>query len=95
MCEVGFACVRISQLDFRRGDLRLPRWNRCVWLAIGSPLEAFDDASLTVHMVQHLLLMSVAPPLILLGAPQLPLLRGTPAIARSWRGRAQFFAWPR
>jgi cytochrome c oxidase assembly factor CtaG len=49
-----------------------------VWIAIGSPLNAFDDALLTVHMVQHLLLMSVAPPLILLGAPQLPLLHGLP-----------------
>src|ERR1700691_5059017 len=49
-----------------------------VWIAIGSPLNAFDDASLTVHMLQHLLLMSVAPPLILLGAPQLPLLHGLP-----------------
>ena len=50
----------------------------CVWLAIGSPLNAFDDALLTVHMMQHLLLMSVAPALILLGAPQLPLLHGLP-----------------
>jgi putative membrane protein len=49
-----------------------------VWIAIGSPLNAFDDASLTVHMLQHLLLMSVAPPLFLLGAPQLPLLHGLP-----------------
>jgi putative membrane protein len=49
-----------------------------LWLAIGSPLEAFDDLSLSMHMVQHLLLMAVAPPLILLGAPALPLLRGLP-----------------
>ena len=49
-----------------------------VWVAIGSPLNAFDDLSLTVHMVQHLLLMAVAPPLILLGAPALPLLHGLP-----------------
>jgi putative membrane protein len=49
-----------------------------IWIAIGSPLEAFDDTSLTVHMVQHLLLMSVSPPLILLGWPALPLLRGLP-----------------
>src|SRR6201997_5732671 len=47
-----------------------------IWIAIGSPLAAFDDASLTVHMVQHLLLSAVAPPLILLGAPEVPLLRG-------------------
>src|SRR3984885_190023 len=49
-----------------------------IWLAIGSPLEAFDDVSLTAHMVQHLLLMSFSPPLILLGWPALPLLRGLP-----------------
>jgi putative membrane protein len=54
-----------------------------VWAAIGSPLEKFDDVSLFVHMIQHLLLMAVAPPLILLGAPALPLLRGLPqSIAR-------------
>ena len=49
-----------------------------LWMAIGSPVDAFDDLSLTVHMVQHLLLMAIAPPLILLGAPTLPLLRGLP-----------------
>lgn len=47
-----------------------------LWVAIGSPLSAFDDVSLSVHMVQHLLLMAVAPPLVLLGAPALPLLHG-------------------
>jgi putative membrane protein len=51
-----------------------------VWIAICSPLEAFDDVSLTVHMVQHLLLAAVAPPLLLLGAPELPLLRGLPRL---------------
>jgi len=51
-----------------------------IWLAIGSPLNVLDDVSLTVHMVQHLLLMSIAPPLILLGAPALPLLQGLPRI---------------
>jgi len=49
-----------------------------VWIAIGSRLEALDDVSLTVHMMQHLLLAAIAPPLILLGAPELPLLRGLP-----------------
>ena len=49
-----------------------------LWIAIGSPLEAFDDVSLAVHMVQHLLLMVAAPPLLLLGEPLLPLLRGLP-----------------
>jgi putative membrane protein len=49
-----------------------------VWVAIGSPVAAFDDISLSVHMLQHLLLMSAAPPLILLGSPALPLLQGLP-----------------
>jgi putative membrane protein len=50
----------------------------CLWFAIGSPLSAFDEVSLTVHMIQHILLMLVVPPLILLGAPALPLLHGLP-----------------
>ncbi len=49
-----------------------------LWFAIGSPLSAFDEASLTVHMIQHILLMLVVPPLVLLGAPSLPLLHGLP-----------------
>ncbi len=50
-------------------------------IAISSPLAAFDDLLLQVHMVQHMLLMFVAPPLILLGAPQIPMLRGLPLAA--------------
>jgi putative membrane protein len=49
-----------------------------IWLAIGSPLAAFDEQSLTIHMVQHLLLMTFAPALILLGAPVMPFLHGLP-----------------
>jgi cytochrome c oxidase assembly factor CtaG len=55
-----------------------------LWVAIGSPIEALDDVSLTVHMVQHLLLMAIAPPLILLSAPALPLLQGLP----KWMARS-------
>ena len=49
-----------------------------IWLAVGSPLAAFDEELLTVHMVQHLLLMTVAPPLILVSAPVMPLLHALP-----------------
>ena len=54
-------------------------WGLAVlWLAIGSPMDGFADALLSVHMVEHLLLMSVVPPLLLLGFPTVPLLRGLP-----------------
>jgi len=51
-----------------------------MWIAVGSPLGELDEELLSVHMVQHLLLMTVAPPLLLLGAPALPLLHGLPQI---------------
>jgi cytochrome c oxidase assembly factor CtaG len=51
-----------------------------LWLAIGSPMDGFADALLSAHMVEHLLLMSFVPPLLLLGDPQVPLLRGLPHI---------------
>jgi cytochrome c oxidase assembly factor CtaG len=54
-------------------------------LALASPIEPFADLLLSVHMVQHLLLMMVAPPLLWLGAPLFPLLRGLPRPVRvSW-----------
>src|SRR5450631_512044 len=49
-----------------------------LWIAIASPLDALGGMLLFAHMAQHLILMSVAPPLILLGAPVVPLLRGLP-----------------
>ena len=42
-----------------------------VWGALGSPLVAYDHDLLTVHMIQHLLLMTFAPAMILLGEPLL------------------------
>ena len=47
-----------------------------IWLAVASPIAALDHELLTIHMVQHLLLMTLAPPLIWLGAPLKPLLHG-------------------
>jgi len=49
-----------------------------IWVAVGSPLAAFDHELLTIHMIQHLLLMTVAAPLMLLGAPVLALWNGLP-----------------
>src|SRR6266702_2273632 len=49
-----------------------------LWLAIGSPMDGFADVLLSAHMVEHLLLMSAVPPLVLYGLPVVPLLRGLP-----------------
>lgn len=57
-------------------------------LALASPLEPFASLLLEVHMIQHLLLMLVAPPLVWLGAPLLPVLRGLPRSLRVvWAAR--------
>ena len=42
-----------------------------LWGALGSPLAAYDHHLLTAHMIKHLLLMTAAPALILLGEPLL------------------------
>jgi putative membrane protein len=47
-----------------------------IWMATASPLAALDHDMLTAHMVQHLLLMTLAPPLILLAMPREPLAHG-------------------
>jgi putative membrane protein len=47
-------------------------------IALASPIDTFDPFLLTTHMLQHMLLMMVVPPLILLGDPAIPLLHGMP-----------------
>jgi putative membrane protein len=51
-----------------------------VWTAVGSQLATLDHHSLTIHMLKHLLLMTVAAPLILAGAPAFPLTCGLPKL---------------
>ena len=56
-----------------------------IFLALASPIEPFSFFLLQVHMLQHLLLMMVAPPLLWLGAPMFPILRGLPrSIRTTW-----------
>src|SRR5271166_5426866 len=51
-----------------------------VWIAVASPLATLDHRLLTVHMLKHLLLMTVAAPLILAGAPVFTLACGLPKL---------------
>jgi len=78
-------------------------------LALVSPLETLATVLLQAHMAQHMVLMMVVPPLLVYGAPFLPLLRGLPLVVyksglgvlRAWTVWRQFalllthpgFAW--
>jgi len=64
-----------------------------IYISLASPLDAFASFLLIAHMVQHLLLTMVAPPLILLGAPQLPMLVGLPRRFTS-QVLGPFLHWP-
>jgi len=47
-------------------------------LALMGPLDLYNDELLTMHMLQHLVLIQVTAPLILLGRPVQLVLRGLP-----------------
>jgi putative membrane protein len=55
-----------------------------IFVAVASPLDTFSESLLFMHMAQHFVLMSVAPPLIVLGAPVVPMLRGLPRGLIRW-----------
>ena len=61
-----------------------------LFIALASPLDELAEALFAAHMVQHLLLILVAAPLLVAGAPVLPALWAVPraprrALARWWR----------
>ena len=53
-------------------------------VALLSPMDHLASALFTFHMAQHLLLTLVGAPLVLLGAPMVPVLRGIPRPLRRW-----------
>ena len=79
----------------RSASVKIPAWRAasfflglvCTWVAAASPVASLDGKMLTAHMVQHLLLMTFAPPLIWLGAPVL-------AISYGRRAPCAPFRWP-
>jgi len=91
LLNVIFAAIALVYL---RGWLRLPSTSPkpiaamragsfflgmfLIWVALASPLAGFDHQLLTAHMAEHLLLMTLAPPLIWLGAPIIALRNGLP-----------------
>ena len=77
---VGFLRIR------RTRPRHFPNWRwasfvsgiAALVIAVSSPLDTFSEQLLLAHMAQHFVLMSIAPPLIVLGAPVVPMLRGLP-----------------
>lgn len=61
-------------------------------IALVSPLDPLGETLLTAHMIQHILLTAVAPPLLVLGLPARALTwalpRGWRRIGTSWPARA-------
>jgi putative membrane protein len=85
---------------YRRGQTSGPRRpvdTRRAWcfaaalaalgVALVSPLDALSGALASAHMVQHLLLLLVAAPLLALSAPASAILRGSPLAVRRASGR--------
>ena len=72
---VGLYLPGVRRLT-RRGR-RWPPWRSacylggiaCIVVALQSGLAEYDDSVFSLHMVQHMLLMMVAPPLLAFGAP--------------------------
>jgi putative membrane protein len=56
----------------------------CVVVALQSGIDAYDDQLLSVHMIQHMLLLVAAPPLLLAGRPVILALRALPPRRRGW-----------
>ena len=56
-------------------------------LALESPIDGYADQLFWVHMLQHVLLLTVAPPLILLGRPWPRMWRALPLETRTRVGR--------
>jgi putative membrane protein len=56
-------------------------------LALESPIDGYADQLFWVHMFQHVLLLTVAPPLILLGRPWPRMWRALPLQTRTQVGR--------
>lgn len=77
---------------------RTPRWPRnrtaaflagvlVILVALDSGLDTYEVQLLSVHMVQHILLLDLAPPLLLTGRPIVLLLRWLPPRPRRSFGR--------
>jgi putative membrane protein len=65
---LGYGALARGRKPFRFHGLFFGAGMLCVWLALETPIDTISDRYLdSIHMVQHVLLGVVAPPLFLLG----------------------------
>lgn len=66
-----------------------------LWAALASPLARLDQGYLTGHMIQHLLIMTLAAPLLLFGEPAevFALGRGARPLRARWRAPHPALCW--
>lgn len=93
---VAFVYARGWRRIMRRTRRRAPElWRAAAFgsglailiVALQSPISTYDDKLFSVHMLQHMLLVLGAAPLLLIGAPLVPLLWGLPDQERRGVGR--------
>lgn len=86
---VLLAALGVPALLYARGARAMPAFarGRARWfwggmaalvLALVSPLDRLGDTLFSAHMLQHLVLIGVAAPLLVLAEPLPPMLRGLP-----------------
>jgi putative membrane protein len=98
LVTVGFVYLRGWLVLSRTRPNQIPAWRLfsflaglfAVFVAVSSPLDTYSETLLFMHMTQHFVLMSVAPPLIVLGCPFVPMLRGLPRSIVRWIGGPLF-----
>jgi putative membrane protein len=86
LVAAGFIYVRGWLALRRTRPNQIPEWRLfsflmgllAIFVAVSSSLDTYSETLLFMHMAQHFVLMSVAPPLIVLGSPFVPMLRGLP-----------------
>ena len=99
--EVGLARLRRRSICLRSRRRRLRSFAYYGGLAllaisVASPIDYWGGKYFFVHMVEHILLMFLAPALVVIGAPWLPTLFAVPVKARRSAMRAVLLgAWAR
>lgn len=105
----GWYELGVRNLWQRAGSSRLIGWWQIAAFAAGmaamvvaleSPIDTVGEDLFSVHMVQHLMLMLVCAPLLVVGRPVIVMLWAFPPAARRWIGRhwgasglSALFAW--